>query len=465
MKLELFDFQRTDVDKFVSEGHKAGLFGYDMALGKTLTSTTLTIEVGAKRNLVVAPKNTFRGWAKAVHTQTEGEQELRWIKKDTKAGLKALEDYYAGKEGWYFVTWGLMRGGLLFETEVDMLIADEVHEIQNKGGSDQNLQLGQIRSEYRIGLSGTASGNKLAGIYGIISWLWPARYKAYWPWLKKHFLLAGFGHALTPIREKVPGTVTADLPFYVRRLKEDHYADMIPEPYKPVHVFVDMSEKQKAIYDQFEKTSGAWLGEEEEDGFVFSQYSITKAMRLREIALGNPIMIEDNGNWVTTFAEDTDSAKLDKLVEILSSPEFGDETAVVYTHSKKFIKVVVNRLNKLGITAREFTGDLTTRQKDKNIDELGDKYRVLVATQASVGVGVDGLQHKSRNLIILSRDVKTINNTQGRDRLYRPGQQQRMRTWEIIANDSNDLDVNAQLDYNEEVVNSMLDANKKSRGE
>ena len=45
MKLELFDFQREDVDRFIAEGHKGGLFGYDMALGKTLTSTTLTIEL------------------------------------------------------------------------------------------------------------------------------------------------------------------------------------------------------------------------------------------------------------------------------------------------------------------------------------------------------------------------------------------------------------------------------------
>ena len=88
-----------------------------------------------------------------------------------------------------------------------------------------------------------------------------------------------------------------------------------------------------------------------------------------------------------------------------------------------------------------------------------------MATQASVGVGVDGLQHKSRNLIILSRDVKVINNTQGRDRLYQPGQQFKMRTFEIVANNSNDLDTNSKIDYAEEVVNSMLDANKKSRGE
>lgn len=465
MKLELYPFQREDVDLFIDEGHFGGLFGYDMALGKTLTATTLAVELGMGKVLVVAPKNTFDGWEKAVQTQTEGKHKLQWMKKETKAGLQAIQSYYDDEEGWYFITWGLMRGGMLFETRADMIIADEVHEIQNKGGSSQNIQLGEIRSKYRIGLSGTASGNKLAGIYGTISWIWPAKYKAYWPWLKKHFLLAGFGHALTPIREKFAGSVTQDMPFYVRRLKEDHYADMIPAPLEPITIEVEMSEYQRKVYDEFERTSGAWLGDSEDDGFIYSQYSIVKAMRLREIALGNPVMEEVNGNWVVTFDNDTKSAKLDKLIELLESDEFGGESAVVYTHSKKFIKVVVDRLNKRGISAREFTGDLTYKQKRKNIDELGSKYRVLVATQASVGVGVDGLQHNSRNLIILSRDVKVINNTQGRDRLYRPGQKFQMRTWEIVAANSNDLDVNASIDYDEEVVNSMLNANKKIKGD
>ena len=466
MKLELYSFQRTDVDKFINEGHRAGLFGYEQALGKTLTATTLAVELGTGVNLIVAPQVTYEGWEKAVHTQTEGAHQLRWMKKNTKAGLKAIEDYYAGVPGWYFITWQLMRGGLLFETHTDMLIADEVHEIQNKNGSAQNILLNEIRSEYRVGLSGTASGNKLSGIYGVISWLWPARYKAYWPWLKKHFLLAGFGHALTPIREKVPGSVTADLPFFVRRLKKDHYADMIPSPLTPVEIYVDMADEQRRIYDEFDRTSGAWLDEEDEEaGFVYSQYSITKAMRLREIALGNPVMEEVDGKWVTTFREDTTSAKLDKLIEILEDPAQGDEPFVVYTHSKKFIEVVVARLRKRGITAEPFTGDLNYRQKRKAIDGLGVNFRVLVATQASIGTGTDGLQHKCSRMVILSRDVKMIVNEQAKERLYRPGQKDHVQTWEIVANESNDLDTNANLDYAQEQVASMLDANTLGEGE
>lgn len=460
MKIDLYDFQRADVDKFIIEGHKAGLFAYEQALGKTLTATTLAVELGTEVNLIVAPQVTYDGWEKAVHTQTEGKHQLKWMKKNTKAGRQAIEDYYAGVPGWYFITWQLMRGGMLFETRADMVIGDEIHEIQNKNGSAQNILINEIYSEYRIGLSGTASGNKLAGIYGVISWLWPSRYKAYWPWLKKHFLLAGFGHALTPIREKQPGSVTADLPFFVRRLKKDHYADMIPAPMKPVEVYVDMTDKQRKIYDEFERTSGAWLDDENEDaGFVYSQYSIVKMMRLREIALGNPIMVEEDGNWVTTFPDNTESSKLDALIKILTDPEHKDESFVVYTHSKKFIDVVVKRLNEQGIAARAFTGDLNYKQKRQAIDELGDKYRVMVATQASIGTGTDGLQHKCSRMVILSRDVKMIVNEQAKERLYRPGQKEHVQTWEIIANDSNDLDTNANLDYAQEQVSSMLDAN------
>lgn len=458
MKVELYPFQRADVDDFINEGHNAGLFAYEQALGKTLTATTLAVELGTKVNLVVAPQVTFDGWEIAVHTQTEGAQQLRWMKKNTKAGKQAIEDYYDGKPGWYFITWQLMRGGMLFETKPDLVIGDEIHEIQNKNGSAQNIMLGNIHSKYRIGLSGTASGNKLAGIYGVISWLWPARYKAYWPWLKKHFLLAGFGHALTPIREKTPGSVTGDLPFYRRRLKKDHYADMIPSPLPPVEVYVDMSDKQRKIYEEFDRTSGAWLGDSEEDGFVYSQYSIVKMMRLREIALGNPVMVEENGKWITTFKENTESAKLDALIKILNEEDSKGKPFVVYTHSKKFIDVVVKRLNGMGIAAQAFTGDLNYKQKRKAIDELGTKYQVMVATQASIGTGTDGLQHKCSRMVVLSRDVKMIVNEQAKERLYRPGQKEHVQTWEIIANDSNDLDTNANLDYAQEQVSNMLDA-------
>lgn len=466
MKLDLFPFQRTDVDKFIREDHKAGLFAYEQALGKTLTATTLVVELGTDVNLVVAPQVTYDGWEEAVHTQTEGAEQLRWMKKTSKAGRQAIQDYYDGKPGWYFITWQLMRGGLLFETRADAVIGDEIHEIQNKNGSAQNIMLSEIRSDYRIGLSGTASGNKLAGIYGVISWMWPSKYKAYWPWLKKHFLLAGFGHALTPIREKVAGSVTADLPFFVRRLKKDHYADMIPAPLKPVEIYVDMTDEQRRIYDQFERTSGAWLDEEDEEaGFVYSQYSITKAMRLREIALGNPVMDEVDGKWVTTFRPDTKSAKLDTLIDILEDQAHGDAPFVVYTHSKKFIQVVVDRLNARGITAQAFTGDLNYKQKRKAIAGLGVDYRVMVATQASIGTGTDGLQHKCSRMVILSRDVKMIVNEQAKERLYRPGQKEHVQTWEIVANESNDLDTNANLDYAQEQVASMLDANTLGEGE
>lgn len=460
MKLDLYNFQREDVNKFKVGEHKAGLFAYEQALGKTLTATTLAVELGTQVNLVVAPQVTFDGWEEAVHTQTEGKQQLKWMKKSSKAGRQAIQDYYDGVPGWYFITWQLMRGGMLFETRVDMLIGDEIHEIQNKNGSAQNILLGEIRSEYRIGLSGTASGNKLAGIFGVISWLWPARYKAYWPWLKKHFLLAGFGHALSPIREKAAGSVTADLPFFVRRLKINHYADMIPTPLKPVELYVDMTDKQRRIYDEFDRTSGAWLDEDDEEaGFVYSQYSIVKSMRLREIALGNPVMIEEEGKWVTTFPMNTTSAKLDKLIEILEHPDNSEAPFVVYTHSKKFINVVVARLNARGITAQPFTGDLNYAKKRKAISELGVTYRVMVATQASIGTGTDGLQHKCSRMVILSRDVKMIVNEQAKERLYRPGQKESVQTWEIVANNSNDLDTNLNLDYAQEQVSNMMDAN------
>ncbi len=454
---DLWDFQRKDVDRFKNEGQVAGLFAYDMALGKTLTATTLTVELGTDVNLIVAPQIVFDDWAKAIQDQTNGEHTLQWLKK-TKAGYAAFKDYFDEKPGWYFITWQLMRKGSIFGTRADMVIADEVHEIQNHNESSQNISLKQIESKYRLGLSGTTSGNKQEGIFGIIHWLWPERFRSYWNWLKDCFFLAGSGFAKTPIREKKPGKVTGQLPFYVRRLKEDHYKDLVPEPFPIEEVFVDLNEVQRELYDRFEETSGTWLGSED-DGFLYASDSLTKTARLRELALGTPVMeLKDNGHYTTAFSNDTESSKIDKIKEIIQSRP--GCPFVVYTHSKKIIPAMIHQLARAGIIAKAFTGDLNYTQKKKMIADLGDTYQVMIATQSSVGTGTNGLQHKASKLIWASRDVKVSVNTQARDRLYRPGQEERIEQWEIIARDTKDSSTNDQLDLTEELVNGMLNANK-----
>lgn len=461
MAIELYNFQRKDVNRFIAEGHKSGLFAYDMALGKTMTATTLAVELGTKVNLIVAPQITRKGWEKAVETQTDGKFEMQWIKNGTKAGEKVLADFYDGKPGFYFITWQLMRRGLLHGEHADMVIADEVHEIVNKGGSDQNIALNGIQSEYRVGLSGTPSGNKIDGLFGVINWLWPNQYKSYWKWLEKFFILVGSGYALSPVREIRKGSVTADFPFFVRRMKDDHYSEMVPEPLETEAVEVELTNEQRRIYDTFNETSGAWLDPDDTDkGFLYAPYSISKAMRLREISLGTPVIVEDEeGKMGVDFPEDAKSTKLNALVDVIL-PKIGEEPLVVYTHSKKFVKFLVHRLNELGFSAKEFSGDLKLADKERMIEELGHTYQILVATIQAVGTGTDGLQHKCSRLVWMSRSVKVSENIQARDRLYRPGQQEKIQSWEIVANNTSDLDTNENLSYSEDMLEMLLNANK-----
>lgn len=460
MPLDLYDFQREDVDGFVKGGHTAWLCAYDMALGKTLTATTAAVELGTGVNLIIAPQVTYDGWETAVQTQTDGVHDLRWMKNDTKKGQQVIVDFYDGKPGWYFITWQLMRNGVLTGTNADMVIADEVHEIQNKGGSAQNILIDQIKAQYKIGLSGTAAGNKQQGLFGPLSWLWPKTFTSYWKWLQRNFMLAGSGYALTPIKELRPGKVTSEIPYYTRRLKDDHYGEMIPKPLPLKTVEVTLNSEQRRIYDKLSDVAGAWLDENDESkGFLYAPHTLVKVGRLRAIALGTPVMeMDDKGDLKPVFLPDAESSKMDELEKIIDSRP--GEPFVVYTHSKAFISLVVARLEARGIKARAFTGDLNYRQKRKAITELGDKYQVMIATQAAVGTGTDGLQHKASKLVWMSRDVKISTNTQARDRLYRPGQTEEIEQWEIVAKDTNDLETNDYLDYHEEVVNDMLNATR-----
>lgn len=464
MAYQPYDFQEEDLTNFINGGHKSGLFAYDMALGKTLIGVELGLRLKTKVNLIIAPKNTQRSWSKTLDTQSDGSAEVRRLDKTVK-GLKAFQDYFDGVPGWYFITWELMRNGSIFETKADLVIADEVHAIQNKGKSAQNIIIDGIDTEYKIGLSGTPSGNMQSGIYGVISWLWPKRYKAYWSWIKKHFVLAGSGYNLTPLREITPGSVMGDLPFAVRRLKEDHFADIIPTPLPTKEVVVQLTKEQRSIYEEFKATSGSFVGEDEdgEEGFIFEDVSLVKELRLREIALAVPITAYDEfGEEKIAFHVDLPSTKIDALIDTIKK-ELNGESLLVFTHSKKIIPIVIERLAREGILARGFDGDTKQKQREDNIDNLGKTYQVLIAGIQAIGEGTDGLQHVCSNMAWLSRHINLSKNVQAMERLARPGQKKQIRSWEFVAEDTNDLLVNARLDDSLERVNNMLNANKLVR--
>jgi superfamily II helicase len=137
------------------------------------------------------------------------------------------------------------------------------------------------------------------------------------------------------------------------------------------------------------------------------------------------------------FGEDMQSTKYDTLLAYIG--EHPGEPMVIFTDSAKFADVVAYKLIQDGHKALPWTGEIPedVRHGVKEAFVNGE-IDFLVATIASIGEGVDGLQHRARTMVWLSRSDNNMLNMQAFRRLYRRGQEKVVVSVDIVARDTYD---------------------------
>lgn len=439
--VKLFDYQAEDVQAALDGGHKSVFLAYEMALGKTITAVAQALQWGAETVVVVAPKNTMSSWEKTVKAMSPGTEVYRMT--NDKKNVASFGYLNQKRKGWYLIGWEMMRTGAITNVEADLIIGDEIHRIQNFGKSETELMFRYLHSEYKIALSGTPSANRPEGLFAPIHWLWPKRYANYYKdFIDKFWLTRRNGAIIDLVREREPGMIVKDLPFFVRRLKKDHRGDL-PPVLPEIVIECPMTRAQKKVYKQFDELALAWLN----DHPVATAYTLTQEIRLRQVAIAEPSVIDGE----VSFELEAKSSKVKALVELVKEKD--GEPFFVLTHSAKAIPMVIHQLAKAGIKAKHFN----SKYEEELKAGLGVDYQVLVAGIQSVAEGLDGLQHKCSNGIWLSKHPNAMLNTQAGERLDRPGQTTSVQWWSLIAPDSNEVEAQERLDEIEGNLFEMID--------
>lgn len=431
----LYDWQEADVQAALE--HDSWFLAYEMGLGKTLVSVEWAKRKAVETVIVVLPLNTRDSWEATIKEQMPGT-DVYWLTSDTK-NVASFGYLKQGKPGWYLIGWELMRTGALTGQKADLIIADETHKQANYNRSDQSILLREFKSEMKLALSGTPAANTPDGIFASINWLWPDRYSSRWKWINDFWRYRQNGAVFDLVRELTPNGVIDDLPMFTRRLRRDHRTDM-PPVLPEVPIKVELSAKQRKLYDRLVEEAGIWL---DDDNFISTAIPLAQDIRLRQIALAVPTMVKDERGFDhVTFAENAGSTKIDALIEVLQTDEYQDEPFLVLTHSARVIPTVVAKLAKKGIKAYGFTGETPQGnepgQRRWLIDNLGKEYRVLIAGIQAIGEGTDGLQYVCHNMFWLSKHPNWLMNEQASMRLDRPGQPEPINVWYTYAENTVD---------------------------
>lgn len=444
--IELDIDQLAAIDRMVNEPTHAALNASQYGTGKTVVTVEVGERLGAKVKVIVCPLFTKYSWKNTIQGQYP-EAVVKFV-NSSKAGREALAELVAGVSAWYVIGREYFRSKSIvanvapISPSIDFLAYDECAAWANhRSQGFRNMM--KMKPKYRMALSATPQANKFDGLYAITHWLWPKYegHNSYWKFVKDHCKTEDDYWAGVVVKgEKEPGSYVSQLPCYVRLEKD--FGDPIELTYE-----IDLSAAERRIYDKFEKYLIVWLQENP----LVAKFPITKRIRLRQMSLGEVSVDEDENVF---FELNMRSSKYEALKDVLD--EY-NEPAIIFTDSAKYAEIVAQRLMVDDYKAIWWTGNVPENDRHliKQMFEDGD-IDYIVATIASIGEGVDGLQHRSRLMVWLSKSDNNMLNMQAFRRLFRRGQERRVVSIDIVARDTYDSGQLSKLIQNQLDMNEVL---------
>lgn len=404
-----------------------------MGAGKTLKAVEVVKRRGDKIVLLIAPLGTRLGW-KATFERQGVVLPFKWL-NSTKQGKANMADWEWGQEGVYFVgTEFFVRAGWegrartkTWSKRPDVVLFDEAHRSQNRKSKTYKT-LKQLKSSFKMSMSGTPTGNNFSGAWAVTKWLWPDVIESSFYTWRDRWCRTEYDHfdpsGAKIVGEKNPGEFFNALPCYIR-LESELDVGLVEE-----EVFVELSAAQRRAYEKLEKDMIVWV----EGNPLVVEFPVTLRARLRQATLG---MFTVTGEGGVIFDDDCQSPKIDALHEILQFRVDG-ESALILTDSKKFANVLCARLD----GAVPWHGDVSQSDREKHKQMfVNGEVKYVVAVISAIAEGVDGLQHATRNIVWLSRSDNRILNEQAIKRVHRHGQERQVRSFDVVALDTYDSGV------------------------
>lgn len=490
MPIELYEFQQDDVDKIRRQ--KAGLIGNEMGTGKTHCAIELDalwfddIRKDTSRTfptLVITPLNTFQSWVEKYEAQMPGIELMVIDRKNREAFIKGI---HFNKADVFIMHWDALRLLIpyLQKYTFGTVIADEVHRASNRK-SQATRALKKIRCHRKLGMSGTASGDKPENLWSILNWLWPTYYRSYWRF-RSHYCVEEYVQRGAASYKQIVGVKNMQSlkkemsPWYVRHLKRDECCEHHPNgvmswlPAKTYDtIWVDLSPQQRRIYDQMKKNMVAWVNEHEDTPIVASVV-VAQMTRLSQIALATPVVSEETRTRFDRVNQEryeevstvidlvAPSSKIDAVKELIKDHD--DKRFVVFSSSKKACYLAQQEFEKAGITSKVLSGDTTDVQRQGMVQEFVDGgFQVFVAVIAAAAEGIDGLQHATDTAIFLDRSWSAIKNQQAEDRLHRGGQKDTVQIIDVMARNTLDFGRKQRLETKWAWIRMILGDNAQQK--
>lgn len=415
--------------------------GDEQGLGKTKQVIDIAIarklKYGYKHCLIVCGVNTLKwNWVNEIHTHSnEGSYILGQKLSKGKIKIGSTKDKINDLNFLlldklvlpYFIITNVesfrdkniadLIQQLCKKGIINMCAADEMHKMKNPT-SQQTKGFLKCLPDCRIGMTGTPLMNSPMDLYVILKWLGYESHAFYS--FKQHYCVMGGYGGYEIVGYKNLDQLTSQVrEIMLRRLKSE-VLDLPEKIY--VDDIVEMDGKQAVMYKEVE----AGLKADYINGDIDLTNPLSALIRLRQTT-GYPGILSD---------EITESAKLDRLEEIVENCISNDEKVIIFSNWTQMTNVIFDKVAKYGCGV--ITGETadSNRQAIVNKFQSDDTLKVIVGTIGAMGTGLT--LTAATTVIFVDEPWNKALFDQAVDRAHRIGQKNNITIYSIMCKDTID---------------------------
>ena len=376
---KLYDYQLKGTQWL--KNRRTAILADDMGLGKTVQTISalrmLFRERPLNSALIVCPKQLMSNWENEL---SQWAPELsccrltppaRWR---TEAWTRIFNHVHVIVTNYESVA-PVLRMDRAFDFSI--LVLDEAHRVRNSS-AQVTSDLRNLTRERTWALTGTPLERAPSDLWTILSVIQPGR----------------FNPALMPPSDEALRARAR--PFVLRRLKIDSLPGLPTEVTK--HELIELLAQQQTSYDRAL------------DRFATTpdQQMLAEFNKLRAIC----DLDEESGQ----------SAKLDRIVEVLLNIVASEEKAVVFSHALAPLDRLATLLDREGLHYLHLRGEQSSEERDLALTRFRKEATIHILL-ASTRVGGEGLNLVEANhVVFVNRWWNPSANNQAKDRVSRIGQ-------------------------------------------
>ena len=411
-----------------------GCLADDMGLGKTLQVICYLNDKKCKedKSLIVVPKTLLANWGREF-SKYDPEQKI-YVYHGTNRSFEA-----ANKANVIISTYQTVLNDLnvFEEVKFDNLIIDEAQYIKNSK-SKAHRAMRCLHAKTKLLLTGTPIENNLEEYWGLMRLINPDIMDSYTSVCKQS------DNLIQHIR-----LITA--PFLLRRLKSNVLNDL-PDKQEQT-VYVQMEDLQLELYNKMLESIKYEITRKS-DRYEIKSNSImlNGLLYLQEICC-HPALLNKELNPGGC----KQSAKLDLLIQMLSTLYETNHKVVVFSRFTHMLKIIEKKLKTMNYKSFYLDGKTSNRMNIVDDFENSNEGIFLISLKAG-GTGINLVS--ADTAIIYDPWWNPASEKQAEDRIYRIGQTKKVTIFRLIVSDSIEEKVQNLQNEKKEMCSQILEGHE-----